>query len=205
MSCRTSVEGDFRFLFLHPQYLEGSGNRPTANGTFPLLVKPRSLASMPRAFLHRGNCPSGTAYDPGSNMLECQTGYAVLTEILNSRHKFWDSKQPSELTITNSPHILPESPYIIALSYFTFEVLTVLKTSMLVFWILVPRGLVSWYQHFRKIYSLHLSPKDGSNMFPPKRQYLQQVNKSLLTRRPVSTVIFHSTQNKLNICFSAVK
>jgi hypothetical protein len=47
-----------------------------------------------------------------------------------------------------------------------FEVLTAVKMSMLVFWVVMPCGLVGKYQRFGGTYCLHLfSPEDGGTIF----------------------------------------
>jgi hypothetical protein len=65
-----------------------------------------------------------------------------------------------------------------------FEVLTAVKVSTLVFWVVTPCGLVDRYQHFIGTY---FSPEDGGSMLLRNVGIYLQIYKVLQPRRPMST------------------
>jgi hypothetical protein len=66
------------------------------------------------------------------------------------------------------------------------EVHTVVKMSMLVFWVAKPYGLAGRYQSFGGIY---FRPEEGSSMFLRNVDMYLQVYPALLLKRPTSTCI----------------
>jgi hypothetical protein len=65
------------------------------------------------------------------------------------------------------------------------EVHTAVKMLMLVFWIVMPCGLVVRYQRFGGIYYLHLQVWNGGSMFLWNGGTYLQVHTVLLPRRPI--------------------
>jgi hypothetical protein len=76
----------------------------------------------------------------------------------------------------------------------SFEVLTVVKMSILVFWVVMPYGLVGRYHQ-------HFGPEDEGSMFLQNVAIYQQVHIELLPRRPTSTAGFVSIDVDFHISF----
>jgi hypothetical protein len=71
-----------------------------------------------------------------------------------------------------------------------FEVLTVVKTSVLVFWVVTLCGLAYRYQHLGGTYCLCIfSPEDGDIMFLRNTGICLQVHMVLQPRRPTLTIV----------------
>jgi hypothetical protein len=71
-----------------------------------------------------------------------------------------------------------------------YEVLTAMKMSMFVFWVVTPCGLVSRFQRFGET---HFSPEDGDSTFPRNVFICLQVHTALQLRKPTSTEINKTT------------
>jgi hypothetical protein len=73
--------------------------------------------------------------------------------------------------------------------YFRFEVLTAVKMSMLIFWVVPPCGLVNRYLHFGGTYCL-FSPEEGGSVFLRNFGGYLQVHTALLPKISTSIPYF---------------
>jgi hypothetical protein len=74
---------------------------------------------------------------------------------------------------TTTHHLKTEQAIIwnvVWIKYIRSEFLTVVKMSMLVFWVVPRCGLAGTYRRFRRTYCLHLPYKRGSSRVPPKQR-----------------------------------
>jgi hypothetical protein len=56
------------------------------------------------------------------------------------------------------------------LTYMRFDVLTAVRMSMLLLWVVTPCELVGRYQRFGETYCLHLQGRKWKQYYPPKLQ-----------------------------------
>jgi hypothetical protein len=81
-----------------------------------------------------------------------------------------------------------------------FEVLTAVKTSILVFWVVTPSGFAGRYQRFERTYCLHIQgAEDGESMF-----FETLVSTPLPPRKPISalnTVFVINSMELATVCF----
>jgi hypothetical protein len=72
--------------------------------------------------------------------------------------------------------------------YMRSDILTAVKTSMLVFWVVAHCRLTSRYQTFGGTHNLHILPEDGSNIFLRNVGIYLEVRTALIPRTPTWTV-----------------